>query len=74
LFVDVVRSCECDPFLIIGSMMPPVLMSSFSSDPLLTNTDMNEGNAPGTRGVVCIGMLGDREKEMDLRLIGEEMD
>jgi hypothetical protein len=54
--------------------MPPVLMSSFSSDPLLTNTDMNEGNAPGTRGVVCIGMLGDREKEMDLRLIGEEMD
>jgi hypothetical protein len=73
LFVDVVGSFECEAFLIIGSMMSTSFLSSFRSDPLLPNTDMNEGNAPGTRGLVCIGMLEDREIEMDLRLIGEEM-
>ena len=73
LFVEVAGSSEREPFLIIGSMMSPSFMFSFRSDALLPNTDMNEGNAPGTRGLVCMGMLDDREMEMDLRLIGEEM-
>jgi hypothetical protein len=55
-------------------MMPPSFILSCRSDPLFPNTDMNEGNAPGTRGLVCIGILDDRQMEMDLRLIGEEMD
>lgn len=55
-------------------MMPPSFILSCRSDPLFPNTDMNEGNAPGTRGLVCIGILDDRLMEMDLRLIGEEMD
>ena len=72
--MDVVFSCECEPPFIIGSMMSPSLILSCRSDPLLPNTDMNEGNAPGTRGLVCIGMLDDRQMDMDRRLIGEEMD
>ena len=73
LFVDV-GSCRCGPSFTIGCMMSPSFISLFSSDPLLPNTDMNEGNAPGTKGLVCIGMLDDREMEMDLLLIGEEID
>jgi hypothetical protein len=73
LFVDVVGSCECEAFLIIASIMPPSFISSFRFELLLPNTDMKEGIAPGTRGLVCIGMLGEREMEMDLRLIGEEV-
>ena len=55
-------------------MVSPSFILSCRSDPLLPNTDMNEGNAPGITGLVCIGMLDDRQMEMDLRLIGEEMD
>ena len=69
-----VFSCGCELPLIIGSMVSPSFILSCRSDPLLPNTDMNEGNAPGTKGLVCIGMLDDRQMEMDLRLMGEEMD
>jgi hypothetical protein len=74
LFVDVVGSWEYAAFLGIRSIMSPFFLFSFRSDALLPNTDMNEGNAPGMRELVCIGMLDDRETEKDLRLIGEEMD
>ena len=53
--------------------MSPSLVSLFRSEPLLPNTEMNEGNAPGTRGLDCKGMLDDQEMEVDLFLIGEEM-
>lgn len=72
-FVDVVGSWEYAAFLVVGSIMLPIFLSSLKSDPLLPNTDMNEGNAPGMRELVCIGIFDDREMEMDLRLIGEEM-
>ena len=72
LFADVVGSWEYATFLVIGSITAPFFLSSVRSDPLLPNTDMNEGNAPGMRELVCIGMLDDREIEVDLRLIGQE--
>jgi hypothetical protein len=71
--VDVVGSSDCEAFLIKESIMPPSFISSFRSEPLLPNTDMKEGNAPGMSGLVCIGMLDEGEMEMDLRLIEEEV-